>query len=135
MAVTKNSWVYKKMDGFGKNNSSGKIFYERGGRFAENGINYEFGGSANVLASHMTRPATAVDVRRSMPNICFDPFGTTSSNNDETLALIRPQTASASMLRAKADRTGKFFFQNKAPTSELTRKLIQVRVSLCGVLT
>jgi hypothetical protein len=134
MAVTKNSWVYRKMDGFGKSNSSGKIFYERGGRYAENkdAMNYEFGGSNAPGNATMPRPSTAVpmmtgsmrppehDMRRSMPNIHFE------VPNEMTTTAARPQTASASMLRPSADRTGKFFFQNKGQAPEMTRKLAKV---------
>ena len=134
MTVSKNSWVYKKLDGFGKNNSSGKIFYETGGRYAENGMNYEVGGAGapGNNTAQQTRPVTAAaaaDLRRSMPNIHFAPFNATSNNDDGAVALVRPQTASASMLRAKADRTGKYFFQSKVPAAELTRKLVKVRAS------
>lgn len=118
------------MDGFGKSNSSGKIFYERGGRYAENkdSMNYEFGGSNAPGNASLPRPSTAApmtagamrppenDMRRSMPNIHFDVPTITA----------RPQTAAASMLRPSADRTGKFFFQNNCRPSAPTRKLANV---------
>ena len=138
MAVTKSSWVYKKLDGFNKINSSGKIFYERGGRYEGDAMNYEFGGT-NAPGNNVSRPATAgpgimrsrttapqtMDLSRSMTNINF----AVSNNNGDfegTMPITRPQTASTTMLRPSADRTGKFFFQSKLMAPTATRKLEKV---------
>jgi DUF1126 PH-like domain len=132
MHVAKESWVYRKQDGFKKTNSTGKIFFESAGRYPKNTMGYEFGGDSN--SPSQSRPVTAPgirmsgDLRRSAPSLQFTPYViNTTTSNDEYVR--RPHTASTSMLRPSTGSTSRnngFVLQSPVPQPVISRKFTKV---------